>query len=287
MIGQLITGFIAVFDWSVVLPVIAAMVGLRFVRTSMLGWVAAWWLAMWVILEFGFAVTVPKTVIKEFMGIITLALAAYVTSDPDRWKEVKEPTLAFLTEKKFLPLLALVIVLIPAAVAASIYFEMTAPAVAPTFGRTVHPAPPATLTVHDVKHDMQTLDNPFRALETSDPEAFATHVESGRKVYYENCFYCHGDLMQGAGMYAHALNPIPTNFEDSGTIAMLQESFLFWRVAKGGPGMPEEGGPWMSAMPAWEEFLTEDEIWEVILFLYEFTDQRPRALHVISGEGEH
>jgi len=58
---------------------------------------------------------------------------------------------------------------------------------------------------------------------------------------------------------------------------MLQESFLFWRISKGGPGLPEEGGPWDTAMPAWEKFLTEDEIWDVILFLYDFTEQRPRA----------
>ncbi len=30
-------------------------------------------------------------------------------------------------------------------------------------------------------------------------------------------------------------------------------------------------------MPAWERFLSEDEIWEVILFLYDFTGKRPRA----------
>jgi hypothetical protein len=30
-------------------------------------------------------------------------------------------------------------------------------------------------------------------------------------------------------------------------------------------------------MPAWENFLTEDEIWEAILFLYDFNGQRPRA----------
>ncbi len=78
-------------------------------------------------------------------------------------------------------------------------------------------------------------------------------------------------------MYAHGLNPIPTNFTDPGTIAQLQESFLFWRIAKGGPGLPAEGGPWDSAMPAWEKFLKEEEIWEVILFLYDHTGQRPRA----------
>jgi len=30
-------------------------------------------------------------------------------------------------------------------------------------------------------------------------------------------------------------------------------------------------------MPAWEKFLSEEEMWEVILFVYDSTGQRPRA----------
>jgi hypothetical protein len=83
--------------------------------------------------------------------------------------------------------------------------------------------------------------------------------------------------MGGNGMFVHGLDPIPTNFADGDTIANLRETFLFWRAAKGGPGLPEEGMPWDSAMPAWEKLLKEDEIWDVILFLYDFTGERPRA----------
>ena len=83
--------------------------------------------------------------------------------------------------------------------------------------------------------------------------------------------------MTGNGMFVHGLDPIPTNFADQGAIAMLRDSFLFWRIAKGGPGLPEEAAPWDTAMPAWEKFLKEEEIWEVVLFLYDFTEQKPRA----------
>ena len=140
-----------------------------------------------------------------------------------------------------------------------------------------HGAPPDRISVHGKSFDLVTLDNPFRPLQQSDPAEFARHLENGRRVYFENCFYCHGDAMRGDGMYARGLNPIPTNFADAGAIALLQESFLFWRIAKGGPGLPEEGGPWDTAMPAWEKFLTEEEMWDVILFLYDFSNQRPRA----------
>ncbi len=45
---------------------------------------------------------------------------------------------------------------------------------------------------------------PFRALEKTDPKAYQKHVENGRRVYYSNCFFCHGDALGGDGMYAHA-----------------------------------------------------------------------------------
>src|SRR5881398_2783758 len=70
---------------------------------------------------------------------------------------------------------------------------------------------------------------------------------------------------------------VPLTVEDNGTIAQLTESFVFWRVAKGGPGLPREGTPWNSAMPKWEDFLTEREIWSVILFLYDQTGWTPRT----------
>ena len=62
-----------------------------------------------------------------------------------------------------------------------------------------------------------------------------------------------------------------------GTIAQLTESFVFWRIAKGGPGLPREGGPWNSAMPIWEDFLSADDIWSVTLFLYEQAGVSPRT----------
>jgi hypothetical protein len=64
---------------------------------------------------------------------------------------------------------------------------------------------------------------------------------------------------------------------------MLQEAYLFWRIAKGGPGLPSESTPWSSAMPAWEEFLTEEEIWDVIIFMYDFTGHRPRVRENVEG----
>src|SRR5262249_10549271 len=78
------------------------------------------------------------------------------------------------------------------------------------------------------------------------------------------------------GHFAYGFNPPPANFQDPGTIAMLQEAFLFWRIAKGGPGLPKESTPWNSVMPAWEDRLSEEQIWQVIMYLYDATGQHPR-----------
>jgi mono/diheme cytochrome c family protein len=211
------------------------------------------------------------------MGIVALSLFAYVTSSEKRKQDFSGPIVELVTHPGRRPALAGIVVLLPLLVAFNVYVKMNVPLEAPGFGRTVHPAPPDTITVHEREISLITAQNPYRELEQSEPETFARHVDNGRRVYYENCFYCHGDAMAGDGMFAHALNPIPSNFTDPGVLPMLQESFLFWRIAKGAPGLPEEGGPWDSAMPAWESFLTEEEIWDVVLFLYDFNDYRPRA----------
>ena len=269
--------------WGFSLPVIgfivAAMIGLRLLRANMLTWAIAWWVALYAFNELAFVTPVPGSVQKLYMAIVTLALFAYITSDRRRFEGFMRPIALLVTEPRYRPVLLGVLLAIPLLAAWNVYAKLKVPLEAPAFARTVHPAPPETITVHEQPIDLITAGNPYRELEQSDPEAFAGHVENGRRVYFENCFYCHGDAMGGDGMFAQALNPIPSNFTDPGVLPMLQESFIFWRVSKGAPGLPEEGGPWDSAMPAWEKFLSEEEMWDVILFLYDFTGQRPRARH--------
>ena len=62
-----------------------------------------------------------------------------------------------------------------------------------------------------------------------------------------------------------------------GTIAQLQESYLFWRIKKGGVGLPIEGMPWKSAMPRWEHELSDEKIWKVIIGEYDGAGQSPRT----------
>jgi mono/diheme cytochrome c family protein len=263
--------------FSVVLAIVSLFVLLRLRGARSFAWTLAIYASIYAFVRYGFLVPIPFSVVIIYMFISTLALTAYVTSSAARRTEFVAPLVALVNEPRLRPLLGVTLVLLPALAAAGAYFGSQEKLEAPAFGRTVHPAPPDSIPFGDKTISLVNGGNPLRELETKDPAAFKAHVENGRKTYYRNCHFCHGDAMAGDGMFAHGLNPIPTNFTDSGTIAMLQENFLFWRISKGGPGLPAEGGPWDSAMPAWEKFLKEEEIWEVILFLYDHTNQRPRA----------
>ncbi|HET9261720.1 MAG TPA: cytochrome c [Vicinamibacterales bacterium] len=261
----------------VVLAVAVAFVILRVLRANLLLWAGAWWVGIYILLRFGFTAPIPSSVVSLYMGIVSIAILAYVSSSQERREEVSRPLVRFMTEKRYSALLGATVVALPALAAANVYVQMNVPLEPPFFPRTVHPASPTEITVHDKKIDLDAGDNPFRHLESSNPDEFRKHVENGRRVYYRNCVFCHGDDMSGNGMFVHGLDPIPTNFADKQTLANLRETFLFWRIAKGGPGLPEEGGPWDTAMPAWEKFLKEEEMWDAILFLYNFTAERPRA----------
>jgi mono/diheme cytochrome c family protein len=261
----------------VVLAVVAAFVVLHLRRAHLLVWAAAWWAGCYVLFRFGFAAPIPASVVSMYMAIVSIAILAYVTSSEARREEVSRPLIRLITDRRYAVLLGATVFALPAIAAAAVYMRMNVPVEPPFFPRTVHPGSPPSITVHDRRIDLDAEDNPFRRLETSNPEDFRRHVENGRQVYYRNCFFCHGDDLSGNGMFAHALDPIPTNFTDPGTIEALRETFLMWRIAKGGPGLPDEGGPWDSAMPVWEKFLTEEEMWDAVLFLYDFTGRRPRA----------
>ena len=259
----------------VVLAVAAAFGLLRFRRAHLLMWAGACWIGIYVLLRFGFTAPIPSSV-------VSLAILAYLSSSQQRRDEVSHPLVRFMTEKRYTPLLVATAVAIPALAAANVYVQMNVPLEPPFFPRTIHPASPSEITVHDNRVPIDAGDNPFRELETSNPDEFRKHVENGRQVYYRNCVFCHGDNLAGTGMFIHGLDPIPTNLPE--TIPLLRDTFLFWRISKGGPGLPEEGGPWDTAMPAWEKFLKEDEIWDVILFLYDHTGTRPRAREEVATQ---
>ena len=214
---------------------------------------------------------VPSSVVLQYMVTVTVAVLLYVSADEGRWTEFRKPMHAVLTEPGKRPLRAALLVIVPVLVGTMAFFQVRPTVAAPPSLRSIHPAPPSQINFRGETMVLAGLENPLRH-----QGDLATHLETGKRVYYQNCMPCHGDALDGNGHYAAGLSPRPLEFGTS-TIAQLTESFVFWRIAKGGPGLPREGAPLNSAMPVWEEFLTAEEIWAVTLYLYEQAGITPRT----------
>ncbi len=220
---------------------------------------------------------IPASLLTMYMFFIVAGVFMVFTFTEESARELVAPIKALVEDPSKKLVRNLVFALVPLAAGAFAYSQMLPSLEAPVELRSIHPAPPSTAKIYGKRYDLLALENPFRKLETEDAEAFRELVAEGADIYIANCQYCHGDKLDGKGPYAAGLNPVPLNFQDIGTIAQLQESYLFWRITTGGPGLPKEGAPWISSMPVWQNFLKEEEVWKVILFLYDYTGHRPRA----------
>ena len=243
--------------------------------------VIAYIVVVWVVPLLPGSAIVPKSVVLQYMVTVLVGVLIYVSDNEERWARFKEPIEAVLAEPRLRVVRAVLLVVVTALVGLVAYGQVATTVAAPPNLRSIHPAPPAEITFRGRSITLTGLENPLRA----HPESLALYLAEGKGVYYRNCLPCHGDHLDGQGHFASGFNPLPANFQDNGTIAQLTESFVFWRVAKGGPGLPREGTPWNSAMPKWEEFLTEREIWSVILFLYDQTGWTPRTWEKSEGAG--
>ena len=234
------------------------------------------WVAVWAALRFVVQPPIPGQVMGLYMSITTISIVVYIVADPERSQAFLAPLVTLFRERNLaVPRLG-VLVAVPLLLGWYTY-QSVRPSFDPPFeARVIHPEPPASFLLHG---------EPFDVLRGHRPEGMeidAEHLAAGRSVDYRNCMYCHGDSLNGQGHFADALNPLPANFRDSGTIAQLEETYVFWRVSTGGPGLPDGATPWNSSMPVWQDLLTEEEIWQVIAYIYDASGYTPR----VSGSAE-
>lgn len=266
------------------------------------------WVFILMYLKYRIYPPIPFSVRAMYGTVALIAVFMWVSGNEEDWKKFKQPILNVLDAITPLhkTLRTGYLIVLPILLWGFSYNSFLPNLEEPIELRTVHPAPPASVKVHGKTYTLQTAQNPYRVntegkydqeftnsliTEQSmgrlmkpnanpwDPKAegYLKYVREGGEVFFQNCHWCHGDNLNGRGMFAFAFNPIPANFTDPGTIAQLQETFIFWRVSKGGIGLPREGFPWASVMPPWEQHLTTDEIWKVILFEYWHTGYYPRT----------
>jgi mono/diheme cytochrome c family protein len=225
------------------------------------------------VLKYGIQPPIPSNLLYAYTVIIAIAIYIYLASNTERWQRFAAPLSHLFVARETRVARGIFFVLLPLSVGWLVYAWGGGSLQLPAELRTIHPTPPGQITVRGKSFNLIGLENPLR----KEPDKLTQYTEEGKVVYFQNCFPCHGDNLDGAGQFAPGFIPPPANFVDVGTIAQLQESYVFWRIAKGGPGLPPESHPWNSAMPVWENFLSEEDIWKVVLYIYAGAGQAPRT----------
>jgi mono/diheme cytochrome c family protein len=110
----------------------------------------------------------------------------------------------------------------------------------------------STGETHGVPEEAAAVPNPIDFSDES--------VAIGGRDYSTNCAVCHGETGEGDGPSAAGLDPRPANLHES-HVQDLSDGALFHIITHGVPN---------TAMPAWEEQLTEDERWHLVNFIRSF-----------------
>jgi mono/diheme cytochrome c family protein len=110
----------------------------------------------------------------------------------------------------------------------------------------------------EAPHEYEDLVNPV----DGDSAAVAAAVAAGEALFLASCATCHGETGMGDGDAAAGLDPKPASLADAEMLAELSDGYLYWRIELGGAMEP-----FNSAMPAWGEAYSEDQIWQLVTFI--------------------
>ena len=112
------------------------------------------------------------------------------------------------------------------------------------------------------------------------------NLARGANLYKEHCASCHGATGAGDGEAAKDLSPRPPELVsmlkmiakmkgdhgmmhgDKREMSMMTEGYVLWTVAEGGE-------PLETAMPGFKDSISEQEIWQIILFMMNGFSPRP------------
>jgi len=100
-------------------------------------------------------------------------------------------------------------------------------------------------------------------------ESLSMAVQHGSNIYQSYCIGCHGPNQDGNGVNASSLNPKPRNLHDG---PFMRETLNYDRINKS-----LHYGVHGTAMPRWENTLSEHEIQEVIAYVLSLTWTMPAA----------
>lgn len=85
-------------------------------------------------------------------------------------------------------------------------------------------------------------------------------IDDGARVYSANCKACHGPRGRGDGDAGLDLVPSPALLSHMMDQQGRVDEYLFWSIAEG-------GAPFDTAMPAFKDRLSDDQVWQVIAYM--------------------
>lgn len=91
------------------------------------------------------------------------------------------------------------------------------------------------------------------------PGTAANHA-AGAELYQQVCASCHGPNGRGDGPAGAQLDPPPADIAGLGSMPMASDGYLYWTIAEG-------GAPVGSSMPRFGSSLSEQQTWQLILYL--------------------
>ncbi|MEO5333098.1 MAG: cytochrome c [Magnetococcus sp. YQC-5] len=86
------------------------------------------------------------------------------------------------------------------------------------------------------------------------------NVVAGQSLFDQHCQPCHGSQGKGVGPKALTLPDPSSRLEFAGKGVLHKDIYLFWSIFEG-------GNPLNTSMPSFKNVLTENEIWQIILFI--------------------
>ena len=89
----------------------------------------------------------------------------------------------------------------------------------------------------------------------------AKTISEGQTLYQDNCASCHGPTGMGDGEVAKSLNPSPALLAYMIQMPMAVDEYMLWSVSDGGEAFG-------TAMPAFKDVLTNDEIWKIVTYMW-------------------
>jgi mono/diheme cytochrome c family protein len=86
------------------------------------------------------------------------------------------------------------------------------------------------------------------------------NINAGKNLYQIQCVRCHGALGKGNGPIGELLTPQPANLTLTRRLPIATDKFLFWTLSEGGQRFN-------TAMPAFGQQLSDQEIWQLSLYI--------------------